>query len=262
MKRPNKLIRKMKKNKNWIFAIAEIGLVTGSIIFTVKGSKLYMDDYSDEEPVTRAVKSYLPAVICFTGFVTLRVFDCIYINRVQETYAKAIMALQSAVNITEEDILRQKELEKKSDLPSDHFNENTRYFKCFFDRDELPDMAEYAIQMTPGQDDIFYIPSLGIMFVSSIYDVKRVEQEAKFVIMTSGQDLYVDDLLAMLGVKEQSFCADWYFEVNVNEDDFELILTPAMTTDSDPFLFYCINFSKPMYDVNVPVDYRDDYKVL
>lgn len=255
MKRPNKLRKNIHKNRNWIFAIAEIGLAGGALYFAGKGTlkfQKYLEE--DNDPAPAAVKSYWPAAACYSGFVALRIYDAITTTRMQKHYAGALMALQGIVaSKTLPDYISPSPNKDKLDEMERKIGKSDYNYKIFYYEDELPCLAEMARNAEPGCDDLFFVPDFGLLFYSSVYDVDNAENKA-LLQLESDQDLYLNDLMGYFGLDKVGFGTDHL--IYGNDHDFAedtsgslFDISPGMTIGDDPMLFYVINFNRKWHNI-------------
>ena len=253
MKRPNKLRKNIHKNRNWIFAIAEIGLAGGALYFAGKGTlkfQKYLEE--DNDPAPAAVKSYWPAAACYSGFVALRIYDAITTTRMQKHYAGALMALQGIVaSKTLPDYISPSPNKDKLDETERKIGKSDYNYEIFYY--DLPRIAEMARNSDSGYDDLFFVPDFGLLFCSSVYDVDNAENKA-LLQLESDQDLYLNDLLDYWGLDKTGFGADHLIYGNDHDfgEDTNIPLfdiSPGMTMGDDPQLFYVINFTRKWHNI-------------
>lgn len=255
MKRPNKLRKNIHKNRNWIFAIAEIGLAGGALYFAGKGTlkfQKYLEE--DNDPAPAAVKSYWPAAACYGGFVVLRIYDAITTTHMQKHYAGALMALQGIVaSKTLPDYISPSPNKDKLDEMERKIGKSDYNYKIFYYDNDLPCMAEMARNADPGYNDLFFVPDFGLLFCSSVYDVDNAENKA-LLQLESDQDLYLNDLLDYWGLAKTGFGTDHL--IYGNDHDFGewtdgplFDISPGMSIGDDPQLFYVINFTRKWHNI-------------
>ena len=233
------------KNRNWLFTAAEIALAGGAVYFAGKGSLKYLQlkDNGDSK-VKNLARSYAPAAICFAGFTGLRIFDCIKTNKIQQGYAKALMAAQAFSNA---------KFEKKDDKPEivDGTVEDRPAlpeYKLFFHQDEIPEIAEWPEGQNHPGHDYFYIPQFGKLFMSSPENVDEAKAKASLQL-GSGIEMNANQLFDYLGIARESYAADWYMPDDdhaYGDEPFDFNISPAMLIDDygNSALFYCINFNR------------------
>lgn len=241
------------KNRNWLFTAAEIALAGGAVYFAGKGSLKYLQLRDNgESKAKNLAKSYAPAAICFAGFTGLRIFDCIKTNKIQQGYAKALMAAQafSSAKIEKKDDkpeIVDGKVEDKPALPE---------YKLFFHSNEIPEMAEWPVgQVHPGCDDIYYIPQFGKLFMSNPAEIEEAQTKASLQL-GSGIEMNANQLFDYLGVTRESYAADWFMPDDdhaYGDEPFDFNISPAMIVDDDgnDTLFYCINFNRQWKNYNI-----------
>lgn len=238
--------RRFGKNKNWIFALGEIGLATGAIGFSIYGTQLYMDRYFNQG-AKGVVKSYWPAGLCYTGFITLRIFDAVQTTKLEKSYATALLGLGTVAA---------GKLSNKTEVVKE-VKDSDKDYKLFYYAEDLPQLAEYAHgkkTMSPGLDDFFYIPQFDIMICSNNFDIDEAEHEISWQY-SNDQDVYLNDILEFLGVEKRAFGEEFLiygqaYDYGSDNTPFSFDISPAMTVDEDnPILFYVINFNKKFHSI-------------
>lgn len=258
----------LSKNSNLLFCIGEIALSTAAVIFAVKNTEKYIYDIDSEEedrtihdqkPVQERAKilaeHYWQTGICLVGFIALRSIDCVYSNKVRDDYAKALLAAQSALLAKNRKKPGQthngsgkKEVGPQGDEMQEirHTNAYDEYvYRFFFKENELPE-AEDCVFNTNPKTDLFYIPSLGVLFYSNLTDVRNAENEC-MLQLNSEADMTVNEMMKYLGLGSRPTGNVEYYPGDPEDDEvcgrFSFDLAPAMVEQKDgsTYLMYTIN---------------------
>lgn len=258
----------LSKNSNLLFCIGEIALSTAAVIFAVKNTEKYIYDIDSEEedrtihdqkPVQERAKilaeHYWQTGICLVGFIALRSIDCVYSNKVRDDYAKALLAAQSALLAKNRKKPGQthngsgkKEVGPQGDEMQEirHTNAYDEYvYRFFFKENELPE-AEDCVFNTNPKTDLFYIPSLGVLFYSNLTDVRNAENEC-VLQLNSEADMTVNEMMKYLGLGSRPTGNVEYYPGDPEDDEvcgrFSFDLAPAMVEQKDgsTYLMYTIN---------------------
>lgn len=249
-----------RKHSNLLFAIGEIALTTGAVTFAIKNTNDYIcTEHSQEEPKEKAkkiAKHYWPTMIFFSGFVALRSVDAIYNHELKMEYTKALLAAQSALLAGKKKITEVQTSDAQNEnlpVPSGEDQANWDYV-YFFDPDDIPEAMELSTNCIGREDanlDIFYIPSLGVLFRDDLYHVRQAEEYcARWV--EEGKDLFVNDMMKLLGLGSISMGKELYFEGDPSsgvDKGFIFDLAPAMTDDDNPILFFTINPNRSLKSI-------------
>ncbi len=245
----------LSKNSNLLFCIGEIALGTAAVIFAVKNTEKYIYDIDGEEeedqtvheqkPVQERAKilaeHYWQTGICLVGFIALRSIDCVYSNKVRDDYAKALLAAQSAL------LAKNRKKPKKDDKEVGPQGEEYIY-QFFFNADELPEAEDCVFAISGPNDELFYIPSLGVLFYSNLTEVQNAEIKC-MLQLNSGVDMTVNEMMKYLGLGSRPIGNVEYYQGDPEDDevcgDFSFDLAPAMVDWNDGFgstaLMYTIN---------------------
>lgn len=265
MKFMSSIKARLSKNSNLLFCIGEIALGTAAVIFAVKNTEKYIIDDTEEkkngeekpaqEKAKTLVKHYWQTGVCLAGFVALRSIDCVYSNKVRNDYAKALLAAQSAL------LAQNRKKPKKDDKDSKEIGPqgeemqklraekayNDYAYQFFFNADELPEADESVFATTGPNNELFYIPSLGVLFYSNLTDVRNAENEC-MLQLSSGADMTVNEMMKYLGLGSISVGNVEYYQGDPEDDevcgDFTFDLAPAMIDWNDggsTDLIYTIN---------------------
>lgn len=252
----------LSKNSNLLFCIGEITLGTAAVIFAVKNTEKYINDTEEEdnkeekpapEKAKTLVKHYWQTGVCLAGFVALRSIDCVYSNKVRNDYAKALLAAQSALLAQNRKKPKKDDKDNKEVGPQGEEMQEIRaekacdeyMYQFFFNADELPEADESVFATSGPNNELFYIPSLGVLFYSNITDVRNAENEC-MLQLSSGADMTVNEMMKYLGLGSISIGNVEYYQGDPEDDevcgDFSFDLAPAMI-DCDGFteLIYTIN---------------------
>lgn len=286
----NKFLRSIvsfgRKHDNVLFAIGEIGLATGAVIFAVKNTEKYILELPPSDPddtpvekTKKVVTTYWPTAICLGGFIGLRTLDCIHTQKTREEYAKALMACQAALaakkpkdskKIAQNDLPEGTPLNREGKpLEGDEMvklrDENTydQYgYQFWFINDELPIPEESLYSLDGfGKKELFIIPSTGKYFISTLQDVRNAENSCRLQI-ESGANLYMNDVYKYLGVGSDGIGHDLYMKGDLEgmEDEFMFDLAPAILDYNDGFgsteLMYTINPNRFIYNLNIPEEFQ------
>lgn len=261
----------LSKNSNLLFCIGEIALSTAAVIFAVKNTEKYIYDIDSEEedrtihdqkPVQERAKilaeHYWQTGICLVGFIALRSVDCIYSNKVRDDYAKALLAAQSALlaKNRKKPGQIQNDTDKKEVGPQGEEMERIRdknaydeyVYRFFFEGDELPETEDCVFDTSNPKTDLFYIPSLGVLFYSNLTNVRNAENKC-MLQLNSGADMTVNEMMKYLGLGSRPIGNFEYYRGDPEDDevcgDFSFDLAPAMIDWNDGFgstdLMYTIN---------------------
>ena len=253
----------LSKNSNLLFCIGEIALGTAAVIFAVKNTEKYIDDTEEEDnkeekPVQEKakllVKHYWQTGVCLTGFVALRSIDCVYSNKVRNDYAKALLTAQSALLAQNRKKPKKDDKDNKEVGPEGEEMQEMRaekacdeyMYQFFFNFDELPEAEESVFATSGSNDELFYIPSLGVLFYSNLTDVRNAENEC-MLQLNSGTDMTVNEMMKYLGLGSRSIGNVEYYQGDPEDDevcgDFSFDLAPAMIDcgDGSTELIYTIN---------------------
>lgn len=262
----NGLITFLKRHDSLLFTIGEIGLVTGALIFTAKGTEKYLAkkladesedaDKTPKEKCQDIIEDYWPAMIFFGSFVALRSLDAVYSHKIKMDYAKAIVAAQSTL-LASKKKTSEVETNTQNDqlVPAEIADQENWDYTYFFDPDIIPSEIEISTSCMGREDanlDIFFIPSLGILFKDDLY---HVQQASSFCsgVLEKGRDLTINNMLKYLGLGSISMGDELYFEGDIAGGDmfgqFSFDLAPAMTDDDNPILFFTINPNRCMRDI-------------
>lgn len=259
----------LSKNSNLLFCIGEIALGTAAVIFAVKNTEKYIIDDTEEkeneeekpaqEKAKSLVRHYWQTGVCLAGFVALRSIDCVYTNRVRNDYAKALLAAQSALLAQNRKKPKQDNKDNKDVGPQGEemqeiraekaYNEYTYQF--FFNADELPEAEDCVFAISGPNDELFYIPSLGVLFYSNLTDVQNAENKC-MLQLNSGVDMTVNEMMKYLGLGSRPIGNVEYYQGDPEDDevcgDFSFDLAPAMVDWNEGFgnqksteLMYTIN---------------------
>lgn len=253
----------LSKNSNLLFCIGEIALGTAAVIFAVKNTEKYIDDTEEKEneeekPAQEKAKSlvrhYWQTGVCLAGFVALRSIDCVYSNKVRNDYAKALLAAQSALlaqnrKKPKKDDKGNKEVgpqgEKMQEIRAENAY-NDYVYQFFFNADELPVVEDSVFATSGPYKELFYIPSLGVLFYSNLTDVWNAESEC-MLQLSSGADMTVNEMMKYLGLGSRPIGNVEYYQGDPEDDevcgDFSFDLAPAMIdlNDESKELMYTIN---------------------
>lgn len=255
----------LSKNSNLLFCIGEIALGTAAVIFAVKNTEKYIYDIDGEEE-DRAIheqkrakilaEHYWQTGVCLVGFIALRSIDCVYSNKVRDDYAKALLAAQSALLAKnhKKPGQTQNDTDKKEVGPQGDKMERIRdenaydeyAYRFFFKGDELPEAEVCVLDMSNQKTDLFYIPSLGVLFYSNLTDVRNAENEC-MLQLSSGSDMTVNEMMKYLGLGSRPIGNVEYYQGDPEDDevcgDFCFDLAPAMIEQKDgsTYLMYTIN---------------------
>lgn len=253
----------LSKNSNLLFCIGEIALGTAAVIFAVKNTEKYIIDDIEEkendeekpaqEKTKSLVKHYWQTGVCLAGFVALRSIDCVYSNKVRNDYAKALLAAQSALLAQNRKKSKKDEkVEKDVGPQGEEMHETPYVYQFFFNADELPEAEESVFTTSGPNKDLFYIPSLGVLFYSNLTDVRNAENEC-MLQLSSGADITVNEMMKYLGLGSRPIGHNEYYQGDPEDDevcgDFSFDLAPAMIDwndgsfgeDSSIDLIYTIN---------------------
>ena len=258
----------LSKNSNLLFCIGEIALGTAAVIFAVKNTEKYIDDTEEEdneeekpaqEKAKTLVKHYWQTGVCLAGFVALRSIDCVYSNKVRNDYAKALLAAQSALLAQNRKKPKKDDKDNKEVGPQGEEMQEIRaekacdeyMYQFLFNADELPEADESVFATSGPNNELFYIPSLGVLFYSNITDVRNAENEC-MLQLSSGADMTVNEMMKYLGLGSMSIGNVEYYQGDPEDDevcgDFSFDLAPAMIDWNDGFgnqnstdLMYTIN---------------------
>ena len=256
----------LSKNSNLLFCIGEIALGTAAVIFAVKNTEKYIIDDTEQkeneeekpeqEKAKSLVKHYWQTGVCLAGFVALRSIDCVYSNKVRNDYAKALLAAQSALlaqnrKKPKKDDKDEKEVgpqgEKMQEIRAENAY-NDYVYQFFFNFYELPEVEESVFATSPygPNNQLFYIPSLGVLFYSNLTDVQNAENEC-MLQLNSGTDMTVNEMMKYLGLGSRPIGNVEYYQGDPEDDevcgDFSFDLAPAMIEcdDGSRELMYTIN---------------------
>ena len=249
----------LSKNSNLLFCIGEIALGTAAVIFAVKNTEKYIDDTNEEEnseekpaqeKAKTLVKHYWQTGVCLAGFVALRSIDCVYSNKVRNDYAKALLAAQSA--LLAQNRKKPKKDDKKVGPQGEEMQKiraenayNDYAYRFFFTFDELPEAEESVFATSGPNNELFYIPSLGVLFYSNLTDVRNAENEC-MLQLSSGADMTVNEMMKYLGLGSISIGNVEYYQGDPEDDevcgDFSFDLAPAMIG--------CDGFTELIYTIN------------
>lgn len=259
----------LSKNSNLLFCIGEIALGTAAVIFAVKNTENYIDDAEEEndeekkpaqEKAKTLVKHYWQTGVCLAGFVALRSIDCVYSNRVRNDYAKALLATQSALLAQNRKKPKKDDKNNKKVGPQGEEMQELRaenayddyVYQFFFNSDELPEIEESIFATSESNDQLFYIPSIGVLFYSNLIDVWNAEDKC-ILQLNSGADMTVNEMMEYLGLGSRSIGNVEYYQGDPEDDevcgDFSFDLAPAMIDWNDGYfgeakskeLIYTIN---------------------
>lgn len=238
----------LSKNSNLLFCIGEIALGTAAVIFAVKNTEKYIDDTKEEdneeekpaqEKAKTLVKHYWQTGVCLAGFVALRSIDCIYSNKVRNDYAKALLAAQSALLAQNRKKPKKDDKDNKEVGPQGEEMQEIRaekacdeyMYQFFFNGDELPKAEDCVFAISGPNDELFYIPSLGVLFYSNLTDVQNAENEC-MLQLNSGADMTVNEMMKYLGLGSRPIGNVEYYQGDPEDDevcgDFSFDLAPAM----------------------------------
>ena len=129
---------------------------------------------------------------------------------------------------------------------------NDYAYQFFFNGDELPVVANTVSSASGPNDQLFYIPSLGVLFYSNLTDVLNAENEC-MLQLSSGADMTVNEMMKYLRLGSRSIGNVEYYQGDPEDDevcgDFSFDLAPAMINwndgsfgeDSSIELIYTIN---------------------
>ena len=253
----------LSKNSNLLFCIGEIALGTAAVIFAVKNTEKYIDDTEEEdseeekpaqEKAKTLVKHYWQTGVCLAGFVALRSIDCVYSNKVRNDYAKALLAAQSALLAQNRKKPKKDEKDNKKVGPQGEVMQELRAenayndyaYQFFFNADELPEAEDCVFAASGPNDELFYIPSLGVLFYSNLTDIRNAENEC-ILQLNSGADMTVNEMMKYLGLGSRPVGNNEYYQGDPEDDevcgDFSFDLAPAMIEQKDDstYLMYTIN---------------------
>lgn len=254
----------LSKNSNLLFCIGEIALGTAAVIFAVKNTEKYIIDDAEEkeneeekpaqEKAKTLVKHYWQTGVCLAGFVALRSIDCVYSNKVRNDYAKALLAAQSALlaqnrKKPKKDDKGNKEVGPQGEEMQEIRAENAYndyVYRFFFNADELPVVEDSVFATSGPYKELFYIPSLGVLFYSNLTDVRNAENEC-MLQLSSGADMTVNEMMKYLGLGSRPIGNVEYYQGDPEDDevcgDFSFDLAPAMIDWNDEYreLMYTIN---------------------
>lgn len=260
----------LSKNSNLLFCIGEIALGTAAVIFAVKNTEKYIDDTEEEEDNEKEkpaqekaktlVKHYWQTGVCLAGFVALRSIDCVYSNKVRNDYAKALLAAQSALLAQNRKKPKKDEKDIKEVGPQGEEMQELRAenayndyaYQFFFNSDELPETEESVFATSGSNEQLFYIPSIGVLFYSNLTDVRNAENKC-MLQLNSGADMTVNEMMKYLGLGSRSIGNVEYYQGDPEDDevcgDFSFDLAPAMIDWNDGYfgedssieLIYTIN---------------------
>lgn len=260
----------LSKNSNLLFCMGEIALSTAAVIFAVKNTEKYIYDIDSEEEEGRAVHDQKPVQerakilaehywqtgICLVGFIALRSVDCVYSNKVRDDYAKALLAAQSALLAKNRKKPGQthngsgkKEVGPQGEEMQEirHTNAYDEYvYRFFFKENELPEAEDCVFDTSKPKTELFYIPSLGVLFYSNLTDVRNAENEC-MLQLNSGADMTVNEMMKYLGLGSRPTGNVEYYPGDPEDDEvcgkFSFDLAPAMIEQKDgsTYLMYTIN---------------------
>lgn len=259
----------LSKNSNLLFCIGEIALGTAAVIFAVKNTEKYIIDDTEEkeneeekpaqEKAKSLVKHYWQTGVCLAGFVALRSIDCVYSNKVRNDYAKALLAAQSALLAQNRKKPKQDNKDNKDVGPQGEEMQELRaenayndyVYQFFFNADELPEAEDCVFAISGPNDELFYIPSLGVLFYSNLTEVQNAENKC-MLQLNSGVDMTVNEMMKYLGLGSRSIGNVEYYQGDPEDDevcgDFSFDLAPAMVDWNEGFgnqksteLMYTIN---------------------
>ena len=255
----------LSKNSNLLFCIGEIALGTAAVIFAVKNTEKYIIDDIEEkeneeekpaqEKAKTLVKHYWQTGVCLAGFVALRSIDCVYSNKVRNDYAKALLAAQSALLAQNRKKPKKDDKDNKEIGPQGEEMQEIRaenayndyVYRFFFNGDELPEAEDCVFATSGPNNELFYIPSIGVLFYSNLTDVRNAENEC-MLQLNSGADMTVNEMMKYLGLGSISVGNVEYYQGDPEDDevcgDFSFDLAPAMIVWNDggsTDLIYTIN---------------------
>lgn len=241
----------LSKNSNLLFCIGEIALGTAAVIFAVKNTEKYIIDDTEEkeneeekpaqEKAKTLIKHYWQTGVCLAGFVALRSIDCVYTNRVRNDYAKALLAAQSA--LLAQNRKKPKKDNKDVGPQGEEMQEiraenayNDYAYQFFFNADELPEAEDCVFAISGPNDELFYIPSLGVLFYSNLTEVQNAENKC-MLQLNSGVDMTVNEMMKYLGLGSRPIGNVEYYQGDPEDDevcgDFSFDLAPAMVNWND-----------------------------
>lgn len=238
-----------------LFTLAEISLAGLATFFAIKNTKKYIEDKPKKEQTAKEkakdiAKHYWPTAVCYCAFVVLDIADGIKTEHTKSAYAKALMAAQGGILAKAKNVKENLE-EKKQEVKDIHdgvIDPTNSQYTLFFDPDDLPEHVEksvYAVGRKKTQLDLFYIPQLGVLFQSDLYNVN---QAAGYCIaqLSSGNEMTINEVMKYLGLGNHPLGKTLYFEPDSDngEPPFSFDLSPAMTEDDNSILFYVINFNR------------------